>query len=159
MVHALLIAAALGAQGWHFDTQRDPIGQPVYTAEVRPDPARQHVSIKFSCGGIIGVVLQFNLGEIKYADSQFSTRDPEWEDVRFTFAEGKYDTTAKRSPITDGLGTYEIKGSDAFFIARQLKAGGSVTVSRRRLAFEFPLDGAGFAIGEAMASCPFQYPE
>lgn len=156
MIHTLIFAAAI-AGGWHFETARDPLGQPVYVAEIVPDAERPHVALRFQCGGMTGVVLQFNLGEVQYAGSQFSPREPEWEDVRFEFEEGPYKTTAKRAPITDGIGTYEIKGSEAAFVADLLKTVGSVSIKRQLVAFTFPLDGAATAIGEVVSACPFKY--
>lgn len=150
----LLLAAALG---WQFATERDPLGQPVYVAAVTPDPARPFVGVRYSCGGIVGVELQFNLGELRYAGAAFSTGDPPFETVRFTFPEGKYDTTAKRSPITEGIGTYEVKGSEAAFLAGLLKDSETVTIQRGQISFTFPLDGARFAIEEVVSVCPFKY--
>lgn len=141
---------------WQFATEHDPLGQPVYVAEVVPDQVR---SLRFMCGGVTGVVLQFNLGEVEYAGSAYSAGDPAFEDVRFAFIEGNYDTSAKRAPITDGVGTYEIKGSDAAFIAGLLKDSESVEIRRGEASFRFPLDGARGAIDEALNACPFKYPE
>ncbi len=126
------------------------MGQPVYTAEIP--------GLTFSCGGMVGVVLQFNLGDVNYGDKRYSPAEPEWEDVRFIFAEGPYDTTAKRAPITDGIGTYEIKGSDAAFIAGLFQSGGSVTIKHDDALADFSLDGAGLAIGRVLEACPFKYP-
>ena len=156
MIRTLIIAAAIGG-GWQFETANDPLGQPVYVASVTPDAGRPYVNLTFSCGGIVGVVLQFNLGEIRYAGAAFPRREPEFEDVRFSFAEGKYDTTAKRAPITDGIATYEIKGSEAAFVAGLLKDSESVVVSRDDISFTFPLAGARFAIDEVISACPFKY--
>jgi hypothetical protein len=147
----LVLTAALV---WQFQTASDPLGQPVYVASVAPDAARPFVHLKFSCGGIVGVELQFNLGEMPGA---ISNEDPEFEDVRFTFLEGKYDTAAKRAPITDGIATYEIKGSEAAFVAGLFKDSEAVAVSRGEAAFTFPLAGARFAIDEVMGACPFKY--
>ncbi|MBL9099183.1 MAG: hypothetical protein JNK07_19805 [Alphaproteobacteria bacterium] len=142
---------------WQFQTASDPLGQPVYVASIAPDAARPFVHLKYSCGGIVGVELQFNLGEMQYAGAAFSRAAPEFEDVRFTFAEGKYDTAAKRAPITDGIATYEIKGSEAAFVAGLFKDSESVSVSRGSADFTFPLAGARFAIDEVMSACPFKY--
>ncbi len=155
MMLALTLAAALG---WQFATTADPLGQPVYVASVTPDAARPFVSLKYACGGIVGVVLQFNLGDVKYASMQFSTKEPEFESVRFAFLEGNYDTTAKRAPITDGLATYEIKGSEAAFVASLLKDSDRVTITRGTVSHFFPLTGARFAIDEVISACPFKYP-
>lgn len=157
MIGALIFAAALGGS-WQFDTVRDPLGQPVYVASVTPDGAPPYVQLKYSCGGIVGVELQFNLGETKYA-GMFSTAEPAWENVHFTFPEGQYDTVAKRAPITEGIGAFEIKGSEANFIAGLLKDSDSVSIKRGKASFLFPLSGARFAIDEVMSACPFQYPE
>jgi hypothetical protein len=155
MIRTLILVAAFGA--WHMETARDPLGQAVYVAEVAPDAARPHVALRFLCGGVTGVVLQFNLGDTQFARAQFLTSDPPWEDVHFVFPEGNYDTAAKRAPITDGLATYEIKGSDAAFIAGLLKDSDSVSIKRGAVSFTFPLDGARFAIDEALSACPFKY--
>lgn len=152
---SVLIIAALG--GWSFATEPDPLGNPVYTASVAPDEARPSVGIRFSCGGVVGVVLQFNLGEVEYEGPQFSTDEPEWEDVTFVFPEGRYDSTAKRAPITDGLATYEIKGSEAAFLVGLMKDSESVAVSRGEAAFTFPLSGARGAIDQVLSECPFKY--
>ena len=149
MIFALVIAAS-----WVFQAGQDPLGQPVYTAGVRYEAAQ----LTFSCGGIVGVVLQFNLGDVNYGDKRYSPAEPEWEDVRFTFAEGPYDTTAKRAPITEGIGTYEIKGSDAAFIAGLFQSGGSVAIKHDDAEAHFSLDGAGPAIGQVIDACPFKYP-
>jgi len=150
MFHLLVIAAA-----WAFQVEQDPLGQAVYVAEIRERPG---VGLQFSCGGIVGVVLQYNLGDAAYADKRFSTAEPEWEDVRFDFAEGPYDTTAKLAPITDGIGAYEIKGSDAAFIAGLFQAGGSVSIKHDDATAAFSLEGAGLAIGQVFDACPFKYP-
>jgi hypothetical protein len=153
----VVLAAALAT--WQFQTRHDPLGQPVYVASVAPDAARPYVQLSYSCGGIVGVVLQFNLGELRYAGMQLSPKEPEWEDVRFAFPEGDYDTAAKRAPITDGIATYEIKGSEAAFVAGLLKNSDSVAISREKVSFTFPLTGARFAIDEVMSACPFKYNE
>lgn len=158
MIQTLVLSAAL-AGSWHFDTLRDPLGQAVYVAEVAPDEERPHIALRFLCGGMTGVVLQFNLGEIQFAGSQFSRREPTWEDFRFEFEEGPYKTSAKRAPIADGLGTYEIKGSEAAFVADLLTTAGSVSIKSELIAYTFPLDGAAAAIGEVVSACPFKYRE
>jgi hypothetical protein len=155
MIGSLIFAAAL-AGSWQVETVRDPLGQPVYVASVAPDASRSYVQLKYSCGGIVGVELQFNLGEAKYA-GMYSTGEPPFEDVHFTFPEGKYDTVAKRAPITEGIGAFEIKGSEAAFVAGLLKDSEQVTVRRGAVAFTFPLSGARFAIDEVMSACPFKY--
>lgn len=152
----LLAAAVAGA--WQVDTLRDPLGQPVYVASVTPDASRPYVQLKYSCGGIVGVELQFNLGEVKYS-GVFSTGEPPQEDVHFTFPEGKYDTLARRAPLTEGIGAFEIKGSEAAFVAGLLKDSERVTVARHNVSVTFPLSGARLAIDEVMDACPFKYPE
>ena len=158
MLRTLTIAAALAAPGWRFDTARDPLGHPVYVAFVAPDEARPEVALRFLCGGVTGVVLQFNLGETAYDRSQFSTDEPADEDVRFAFVEGKYDTRARRAPIADGLGTYQITGSEAAFVVGLLADSERVVVSRGEVSFTFPLAGARGAIEAAMSACPYKYP-
>lgn len=155
----MLVFLLASAGGWHFETLRDPLGQPVYVASVAPDAARPFVHLKYSCGGIVGVELQFNLGEMQYAEPDFSRAAPAFENVRFAFPEGNYDTTAKRAPITDGIATYEIKGSEAAFVASLLKDSDNVVVSRKNVSFSFPLSGARFAIDEVLSACPFKYRE
>jgi hypothetical protein len=157
MFRALMIAALAGS--WQFATEQDPMGKPVYVASVAPDEARPEVGLRFSCGGVVGVVLQFNLGDMEYAGAQYSTDEPADEEVRFSFPEGRYDSAAKRAPITDGLGTYEIKGSEAAFLVGLMKDSESVEVSRGDVSFAFPLAGARFAIDEVLSACPFKYPE
>jgi hypothetical protein len=153
----ILLAAALA---WQFGTDHDPLGNPVYVAEVKADGVR---SLRFLCGGMTGVVLQFNLGfetsPSEYAAGAFSAGEPPVENVRFAFVEGNYDTTARRAPITDGIGTYEIKGSDAAFIAGLMTDSESVEIHRGRVTFRFPLAGAKGAIEEARTACPYKYPE
>jgi hypothetical protein len=152
----LLLLAALSASGWQFDTVRDPLGQPVYVASIAPDAARPFVHLTYACGGIVGVELQFNLGEMP---AVVSNDEPEFEHVRFGFAEGNYDTVARRAPITEGLGTFEIKGSEAHFVASLLKDSDGVQVSRNGAAVAFTLLGARIAIDEVMSACPFKYPD
>ena len=94
MIRTLMFAAAV-AGSWHFGTERDPMGQPVYVAEVAPDGAR---TLKYLCGGVTGVVLQINLGDAEYGEGQFSTDEPPEETLHFEFPEGTYDTLAKRAP-------------------------------------------------------------
>jgi hypothetical protein len=150
---SLLLAAALA---WQFQTERDPLGQSVYVAGIVPDETR---SLRYLCGGVTGVVLQFNLGETEHGAGAFSPDEPKPEEVRFSFLEGDYDTLAQRAPITDGLGTYEIKGSEAAFVAGLFKDSEAVTVKRGDVSFQFTLDGARAAIDEAMNACPFKYPD
>jgi hypothetical protein len=152
-----LVVAAVGV--WAFAAERDPMGQTVYVASIAPDPERPFVGLKYLCGGVTGVVFQFNLGEVEYEGSQFSTDEPTSEDVKFVFLEGTYDSTAKRAPIVDGLATYEIKGSEAAFVVGLMKDSESVTVSRGEASFQFSLSGARGAIDEVTLACPFKYPE
>jgi hypothetical protein len=155
VIRTLIFAAAI-ASGWQVETARDPLGQPVYVASVTPDSSRPYVQLKYSCGGIVGVELQFNLGEMQ---GTISNAEPDWEDVRFTFPEGTYDSVAKRAAITEGIGAFEIKGSEAAFLAGLLKDSEQVNVRRGKVAFTFPLSGARFAIDEVMSACPFKYPD
>jgi hypothetical protein len=165
MFRVLMFAALAGS--WQFATEQDPMGVPVYVASIAPDEARPEVALRFSCGGVVGVVLQFNLGDIKYEWQQFSTDEPPEEDVRFSFVEGRYDSAAKRAPIADGLGTYEIKGSEAAFLVGLIKdsevgpveGSWGVEVSRGEAAFMFPLAGARGAIDQALEACPYKYPD
>ena len=156
MIRTLIFAAVITGS-WHFGTERDPLGNPVYFAEVVPDSARPDIALKYSCGGVVGVVLQFNLGNIEYEGNQFSTDEPAPEGFRFQFPEGPYDTLAKRAPITDGLSTYEIKGSEAAFIAGLMQDSENVSIKRESVSFTFPLEGAQAAIAEVTDACPFKY--
>jgi hypothetical protein len=156
---ALLGATLVAASGWQFETRTDPIGQTVYVAELRPSAEQTPTQLRFSCGGIVGVELQFNLGQASYDSGAFSTADPPWEDVKFTFAEGAYPTTAKRAPLTDGMGTYEIKGGDAMFIAKLIKAGGEVTIEHNGQSQHFQLEGASDPVTQVIEQCPFKYPD
>lgn len=158
MVSILIFALAFGA-AWQFGAERDPLGQQVYIASVAPETERPHVALRFLCGGVTGVVLQFNLGDVETAGPQFSTAEPGAEDVRFAFLEGNYDTAAKRAPIADGLGTFEIKGSEAAFVAGLLRDSEAVAIQRGSAEFTFPLAGANVAIGEVFEACPFKYAE
>jgi hypothetical protein len=157
MFRVLMIAALAGS--WQFATEPDPMGKPVYVASVSPDEARPEVALRFSCGGVVGVVLQFNLGDMEYSGAQYSPDEPAWEDVRFVFPEGSYPSAAKRAAITDGLSTYEIKGSEAAFLVGLMKDSESVEVSRGDVAFTFPLVGAAAAIDQVFDACPYKYPE
>jgi hypothetical protein len=156
---SLALLGLLAASGWQFDTRTDPIGQTVYVAELRPSAEQAETQLRFSCGGIVGVELQFNLGQASYDNGAFSTADPPWEDVKFTFAEGEYPTTAKRAPLTDGMGTYEIKGGDAMFIAKLIKAGGEVTIEHNGQRQSFVLEGASDPVTQVIEQCPFKYPD
>ena len=153
----LLAAASLAAATWRFDVQTDPLGQRVYVAEAVGSEALPQSMLRFSCGGLPGVLLQFNLGQARFEGDDFSVSDPDWEDVTFAFPEGAYPTTTKRAALADGIGTFEIKGNDAMFIARQLKAGGEVTITHAQQSARFLLDEAAGPIGEAIDACPFKY--
>jgi len=155
---SLLLALSIGGL-WQFGAERDPLGQEVFVASIAPEAERPHVALRFLCGGVTGVVLQFNLGEVETEGPQFSTEEPAFDDVRFSFVEGNYNTTAKRAPIADGLGTFEIKGSEAAFVAGLLRDSDSVAVVRGGVSFTFPLAGANVAIGEVFSACPFKYSE
>jgi len=157
MFRVLMVAVLAGS--WQFATEQDPMGKPVYVASIVPDEARPEVGLRFSCGGVVGVVLQFNLGDMDYAGAQYSTDEPVDEEVRFSFPEGQYDSAARRAPIVDGLGTYEIKGSEAAFLVGLMKDSESVQVSRGDVAFTFPLFGARAAIDQVLTECPFKYPD
>src|SRR5262245_48693225 len=136
----LLLTAASSV--WQFEAISDPVGKPVFVASVAPEAERPEVSLRYLCGGVVGVVLQFNLGEVETGSGQFSTDEPQEEPVRFSFLEGDYDTTAKRAPIMDGLGTYEIKASEAAFVVGLFKDSERVSVRRGDASFSFPLEGA-----------------
>lgn len=157
MSFLLLTAATLAAATWRFDIQTDPLGQSVYVAETIGSENLPQALIRFSCGGLPGVLLQFNLGQARFDGEDFSLDDPAWEDVTFTFPEGDYPTTTKRAALADGVGTFEIKGNEAMFIARQLKAGGEVTITHAQRSARFLLDGAAGPIAEAIDACPFKY--
>jgi hypothetical protein len=141
---------------WQIATLSDPLGRPVYVAEVAPDSVR---SLRFLCGGLTGVVLQFNLGRMTPLDDAFSVAEPKPEIVRFAFAEGNYDSTAVRAPITDGIGTYEIKGEEAIFVLSLMRDSERVEVQHAGASAAFPLDGARIAIDETRAACPYKYPD
>ena len=101
--------------------------------------------------------MQYNLGQPSFSERDFSTEEPEWEDVSFEFPEGSYPTTAKKAPLTDGVGTFEIKGSDAMFIATLFRSGGSVGITHGIEHAHFSLDGASDPITQVIESCPFKY--
>jgi|GEM_PF-2277296 len=157
MKFLLMTAALLAAAPWRFDVQTDPLGQSVYVAEVAGSEDLPQAFLRFSCGGMPGVLLQFNLGQAAQDGSDFGTDDPSWEDVTFLFPEGEYPTATKRAAIADGIGTFEIKGSEAMFIARQFKAGGEVTLRQGAQSTRFTLEDAAGPISEVIASCPFKY--
>jgi hypothetical protein len=150
IMHALIMAAALaGTGGWTYETVPDPLGQAVHVAQVAPDGDRPYVALRLMCGGITGVVLQVNLGEMGTA--------PPASGLSFDVAGAPaYSTAASLAPITDGVGTYEVKGSEAGNVAHLLMQGASVTVQQGETSFTFPLSGASLAIGEVIANCPFK---
>jgi len=151
----VLILAALAASGgaWHYETQADPLGQTVHVAEIAPDEARPFVALRLMCGGIQGVVLQVNLGQMQFA----SMTAPPASGLSFNVGSAPaYSTAAAVAPITDGVGTYEIKGSEAGNVAHLMMQGESVTVHQGSASFTFPLSGASTAIGEVIANCPFK---
>lgn len=159
MSSLLFLAAAVAATSWRFDVQTDPLGQNVYVAQASVSEELPQAQLKFSCGGIIGVELQFNLGQASFSGKDFSIEDPAWEDVTFVFPEGPYPTTTRQAPLTDGVGTFEIKGNDAMFIARLFRSGGEVSVEHNTQTARFLLDGAAGPIGEVIDACPFKYAE
>ena len=151
----MILAAALAASGgsWHYETQADPLGQTVHVAEVAPDQERPFVAMRLMCGGISGVVLQVNLGQMQYASMSAAPSGG----LSFNIgAAPAYSAAAALAPITDGVGTYEIKGSEAGNVAHLLLQGESVTVHQGDASFTFPLSGASMAIGEVIANCPFK---
>src|SRR5690242_18181902 len=122
-----VVVAALGASGgsWHYQTTSDPLGQTVHVAEIAPDEARPFVAMRLMCGGISGVSLQVNLGQMQYA----STMSAAPRGLSFNVGDAPaYSAAASMAPITDGVGTYEIKGSEAGNLAHLLMNGDSVTV-------------------------------
>ena len=154
MIRLMMLAAALGGTaGWHYATTHDPLVQTVHVAEIAPDRARPYVALRLMCGGISGVVLQVNLGQMQYASMSAAPASGLSFDVGD--APG-YSTAAALAPITDGVGTYEIKGSEAGNVAHLLMRGDAVIVRQGSAAQSFPLDGAAAAIGEVIANCPFK---
>ena len=153
----MLAATTLSVSGWQYLTHVDPIGQTVHVAEFISNDNALSSQLRFSCGGIVGVELQFNLGHSNFDSSDLANEEPEWEDVSFEFAEGPYPTTAKRAPLTDGVGTFEIKGGDAMFIAKLLRSGGSVVITHGDQQAGFSLVGASAPISQTIDACPFKY--
>ena len=154
-MRVLILAAAAFAGGgaWHYDTTHDPLGQTVHVAEVAPDQARPFVAMRLMCGGMTGVVLQINLGQMQFASMTGSPA----RGLSFNVgAAPAYSTEASIAPVADGIGTYEIKGSEAGNLAHMLMQGESVTVHQGDASFTFPLSGASLAIGEVIANCPFK---
>lgn len=154
-MQAIILAAAAFASGggWHYDTTHDPLGQTVHVAEVAPDQARPFVAMRLMCGGMTGVVLQVNLGQMQYA----SMTGAGARSLAFNVGSAPaYSAEAAVAPVVDGVGTYEIKGSEAGNIAHMLMQGESVTVHQGDASFTFPLSGASLAIGEVISNCPFK---
>jgi len=132
-----------------YASEHDPLGQTVHVAEIVPDPARPFVALRLFCGGIAGVSLQINLGQMQ--------APPNGGEMSFSVDNGPpYSTPASLAPITDGVGTFEIKGSEAGNIAHLLMHGEAVTVRQGASSMTFALRGAAAAIGEVTASCPFK---
>lgn len=153
-MHILMIAAALaGGDTWHYDTARDPLGQTVHVAEIVPDAARPYIALRLMCGGIAGVAIQVNLGQMQYASMARAPASGINFDVEGAPA---YATAASFAPITDGVGTYEIKGSEAGNVAHLLMRGDAVTVHQGDASQTFSLSGAAAAIGEVISNCPFK---
>ena len=149
-VRVLMIAAALAGGGaWRYQTEHDPLGQTVHVAEIVPDQARPYVAVRLICGGIAGVLIQINLGQMQ--------GPPQSGEISFT-VEGAaaYTTAASLAPITDGVGTYEIKGSEAGNVAHLLMRGDAVTVREGHASQVFSLSGAPAAIGEFIANCSYK---
>ncbi|MBI1211314.1 MAG: hypothetical protein GC190_07625 [Alphaproteobacteria bacterium] len=149
----LILAAALSGGTWHYDTTHDPLGQTVHVAQVQPDQARPFVAMRLMCGGIQGVTLQVNLGQMQFASMTGSPSRALAFNVGATPA---YSAEASLAPVADGIGTYVIKGSEAGNLAHLLMQGDSVTVHQGSASFTFPLSGASLAIGEVIANCPFK---
>lgn len=153
----VLAAAALKISSWQYSTHVDPLGQTVYIAESLAQAEAPRLQLRFSCGGIVGVELQYNLGQASFSERDFSLEEPAWEDVSFAFPEGPYPTTSKKAPLTDGIGTFEIKGGDAMFIANLFRSGGSVDITHGDQQARFSLEGASVPITQVIESCPFKY--
>lgn len=167
MLHFALAASIFVADVptgvWTYATERDPLGQAVHVAEIKPDESRPFVAMRLMCGGIVGVSLQVNLGEMQSAAVTSAPAGLSFE-VGFgpMYANAAaYSATAAKAPITDGLGTYELKGSEAGNVAHLLMQGNSlsgdtVLVKTGAAHYIFPLSGAPTAIGEVIANCPFK---
>jgi hypothetical protein len=153
-VSACTVFVAFAAGQWRYETARDALGQTVHVASIAPDAARPYIALRFLCGGIGGVVFQFNTGDMQLAGL---ASEPIFEGVRFEFADLSHQATATRAAIADGIGTFEIKGSEAFRLASLMQRGGSVLVSRGRFRLAFPLDGAIDAIGRVLEACPYKF--
>ncbi len=146
----LMIAVALAGSGtWHYDTARDPLGQTVNVAEIVPDAARPYIALRLMCGGIAGVAIQVNLGQMQAS--------PERGEMSFAIEGARpYATAASLAPITDGVGTYEIKGSEAGNVAHLLMKGENVTVRQGAASETFSLSGAAAAIGQVITNCSYR---
>ena len=153
-MRVLMIAAALAGSGtWHYDTTRDPLGQTVHVAEIVPDAARPYVALRLICGGIDGVAVQVNLGQMQYASMASAPASGLSFDVE---GAPPYATAASFAPITDGVGTYEIKGSEAGNVAHLLMTGDAVTVHQGAASQTFSLSGAAGAIGQVIGNCSYR---
>jgi hypothetical protein len=154
MIRTLIAVAALqAAGGWHYETTLDPLGQTVHVAAVAPEAGRPYVGMRLMCGGLPGIVLQVNLGDMRYASMVGAPA----RSLTFETANAPaHEAAAARAPIADGVGTYEIKGSEARNVAHLLTRGNQVTVRQGSQSATFPLTGAALAIGEVIANCPFK---
>ena len=151
LVRVLMIVALAGGGGaaWRYTSAHDPLGQTVHIAEIVPDAARPYVALRLFCGGIAGVSLQVNLGQMQVAANG--------GELVFSVDNGAaYTTPATLAPITDGVGTFEIKGSEAGSVAQLLLHGAAVSVREGEASVTFVLSGAAAAIGEVIARCPYK---
>ena len=155
MIRILMVtaAAALAMAGsWHYEATHDALGQTVHVAEIVPDAARPYVAMRVMCGGLAGISLQVNLGEMQSASMTAPAGG-----LTFEIAKSPaYSAAAAMAPLTDGVGTYEIKGSEAGDVAHLLMRGDEVTVRQGAVSATFPLAGAAGAIGELIANCPLK---
>jgi hypothetical protein len=155
MIRVLMVAAAGSfamAAGWHYEATHDALGQTVHVAEIVPDVARPYVAMRVMCGGLAGISLQINLGEMQTASMAAPAGG-----LTFEISQSPaYSAAASMAPLTDGIGTYEIKGSEAGDVAHLLMRGDEVTVRQGPTSATFPLAGAAGAIGEVIANCPLK---
>jgi hypothetical protein len=147
-------AAAFAMPGsWHYEATHDALGQTVHVAEIVPNAARPYVAMRVMCGGLAGISLQVNLGQMQFASMAAAPAGG----LTFEIAKSPaYSAAAAMAPLTDGVGTYEIKGSEAGDVAHLLMRGDAVTVRQGRVSATFPLAGAAGAIGELIANCPLK---
>src|SRR6185503_6498164 len=114
MLHYVLAAYVatgdVSTAAWKYESQTDPLGQTVHVAQIAPEEARPFVAMRLMCGGISGVMLQVNLGEM-----QSALMTSPVVGLSFSFNSDVADCSAAASiaPVVDGVGTYEIKGSEA----------------------------------------------